>query len=915
MWSIRALWLASLALPLSCGDIIQGFKEPAIVTGQPSATETTDGTTGTATQIASGKEHHCALFSTGNVRCWGRNQFGQLGYGHVNSIGDDETPESAGDVAVGCTVSSLALGDNHSCALCDSGRVRCWGNAASGQLGYGNTTTIGDNETPALAGEVRIGAVATQIAAGGDHTCALTEEGAVVCWGEAGSGQLGYGSITDVGSSFVPSLIGEVNVGGTVSQVVAGESHTCALLSTGAVRCWGLGTNGALGYGNTSNVGDNTEPADVGDMPLGAQASALSASHRHTCALLTTGRIRCWGDNTTQALGFTDATTLVGATDTPAQKGSARVTGTFDRVVASWFQTCGHLTDGTGNWLCWGGTPTIPLGIAFTKVSGASENWCGIQTSGNIRCAGTNTYGQLGDGTVTSITDWPATFIAIETPAYTQSDPFFADQWHIQNTGQHAGGVAGEDANVTPVWLAGNRGDDILVSIVDDGTELTHPDLFANVETGASYNYVDGSTDPGGTTASHGTCVAGVIAARDLNGFGVRGIAPRAKIASYNMLQYPTSATIADSLIRNMSTAYISNNSWGPTDATGEFVDSTSGFKTAVDSAITSGRGGKGTSFFWASGNGAISASATATDTSNYDGYANYYGVSAVCAVGDDGTVASYSEPGANLWVCGPSEGGTGNAVYTTDLVGVYGFNSTSGSDLSDRAYTKIFNGTSAAAPMVAGVAALVYKANPNLTWRDMRVLLANTARKNDPTNIGWTTNGATPAYNISYDYGFGMVDADAAVTAAASWVNLGSMVTFSFPVAGAETVSSAIPEDGSAATSALVVAASGITKLEFVEITVGATHADWGSLQIDLVRSGGFTTSSRLSTSHTCYDDAEAPQNAINCSNSANSFRFGSARHLGESADGTWTLNIRDMKSNGTTGTFNSWRLRLFGS
>jgi subtilisin-like proprotein convertase family protein len=143
----------------------------------------------------------------------------------------------------------------------------------------------------------------------------------------------------------------------------------------------------------------------------------------------------------------------------------------------------------------------------------------------------------------------------------------------------------------------------------------------------------------------------------------------------------------------------------------------------------------------------------------------------------------------------------------------------------------------------------------------------------------------------------------------------LGSLITFSFPTGSAQIVSASIADNGGASSSSLAVTGSGITQIEYVEITVGAAHADWGSFQIDLVRSGGYSTSSRLANSHTCYDAADLPQNAMNCSNSANSFRFGSARHLGEAADGTWTLSIRDMKADGVTGTFNSWQLRIFGS
>jgi proprotein convertase subtilisin/kexin type 2 len=495
---------------------------------------------------------------------------------------------------------------------------------------------------------------------------------------------------------------------------------------------------------------------------------------------------------------------------------------------------------------------------------------------------------------------------------FKSADPLFSFQWHLQNTAQLTGAVAGEDINVVSVWDSGNKGDSILVSIVDDGTEFTHPDLVANAASGLSYNYLTGSTNPGGTSASHGTCVAGVIGARDTNGIGLRGVAPRSSLASYNMLQNSTLANVLDAMGRNASVAYVSNNSWGPTDATGAFTAPPTSWETAVTSAVTTGRSGKGASFFWAAGNGAISASATQTDTSNYDGYANFWAVTTVAAVGDDGIIASYSEPGANVWVSAPSEGTSGNAIYTTDLEGSLGFNSSLSTDLSDRAYTKIFNGTSAAAPVVSGVAALIYKVNSELTWRDVRGILARSARKNDPTSTDWATNGATTPYNISYDYGFGVVDASAATALASSWTPLGALVTFTPATSSPGLTISDFPVAG--VSNDITVIGSGITSLEYVAVTVAVTHADWGDLEITLQRTSGSTTTSKLTDVHNCYDSASLPQSVTACAVSG-SFRFGTARHLGEVGDGTWRLTVTDGRTGNPDGTLVSWGLTLYGN
>jgi hypothetical protein len=212
---------------------------------------------GTVTQIAAGKHHTCALLDTGDVRCWGEGANGRLGYGNAITIGDNESPASAGSVDVGGTVTQIVAGEDHTCALLDTGSVRCWGIGASGRLGYGNTNDIGDNETPADVGDVTVGGTVTQIDAGVFHTCTLLDTGAVRCWGTGGAGRLGYGNSTTIGDDETPADAGNVDIGGAVTQIV-----------TGTVRCWGSSSNGTLGYGNNEIIGDNETPASVGDVDI-----------------------------------------------------------------------------------------------------------------------------------------------------------------------------------------------------------------------------------------------------------------------------------------------------------------------------------------------------------------------------------------------------------------------------------------------------------------------------------------------------------------------------------------------------------------------------------------------------------------------------------------------------------------------
>ena len=484
----------------------------------------------------------------------------------------------------------------------------------------------------------------------------------------------------------------------------------------------------------------------------------------------------------------------------------------------------------------------------------------------------------------------------------TGPDPLFTDQWHLQNTGQ-AGGIAGEDINVAGVWAACGsaatcRGEGIRIAIVDDGLEIAHEDLMANVASALSYDYLTGGTDP--TGGAHGTSVAGVAAARDFNGRGGRGVAPRANMVAYNLLAASTASNEADAATRGTPNVHVNTNSWGPTDGAGTLDASSALWRTAIDTGLSNGRDGKGTIYLWAAGNGAIGSTAcpTCVDNANYDGYANYYAVIAVCAVGDDGKKAAYSERGANLVLCAPSLGRDNHGITTTDRTATLGYNAGDAPDYTDGNYTNTFNGTSAATPIAAGAVALMLQANPNLGWRDIRLILAQTARKNDASNSEWAVNAA--GYSINHNYGFGVIDTQAAVTAAATWTNVGLEINHTTALL---TPALPIPDNNGAEVSdTILVGGSGINKIEAIEVTVSATHAYSGNLEITLTGPTG--TRSVLAEAHDCVADICTPYNA---------WVFSTVRHLGEAANGPWTLTIKDLASS-NTGTFQSWQLKFYG-
>lgn len=332
-----------------------------------------------AISIAAGAFHSCALLTGGAVKCWGRNDFGQLGIGDRKNRGDEpnEMGRRLPAISLGKSrhVTALTTGAFHTCALLDNGDVKCWGLNGIGQLGLSDTKTRGDepnemgDDLPAV--QFGIGKTAKSITAGAYHTCALLNDDSVKCWGANASGQLGLGdtvargNMSDQMGDALPSVkLGNVIM---VSSVVAGDYFSCAAVADGSVKCWGDNGAGQLGQGdmfnrgdNANEMGDNLPPIQLGS---GVSAVSLALGNAHACARLN-GGIKCWGGNWEGQLGLGNVT----------HRGN----------------TMGQMGDAL---------PMVDIGLIlpFTVVAGHSHT-CVIRTSGGIKCWGWNEFGQLGIG-------------------------------------------------------------------------------------------------------------------------------------------------------------------------------------------------------------------------------------------------------------------------------------------------------------------------------------------------------------------------------------------------------------------------------------------------------------------------------------------------------------------------------------
>ncbi|XP_043536424.1 furin (paired basic amino acid cleaving enzyme) a isoform X2 [Chiloscyllium plagiosum] len=336
---------------------------------------------------------------------------------------------------------------------------------------------------------------------------------------------------------------------------------------------------------------------------------------------------------------------------------------------------------------------------------------------------------------------------------YTEpNDPKFPIQWYLHNTDHR-------DLNVKEAWKQGYTGKGVVVSILDDGIEKNHPDLSANYDPGASYDVNGNDPDPQPRYTQlndnrHGTRCAGEVAAVANNGICGVGVAYNARIGGVRMLDGEvTDAVEAQSLSMYPQHIDIYSASWGPEDD-GKTVDGPAKLaQAAFFKGISQGRGRLGSIFVWASGNGGREH-----DSCNCDGYTNSIYTLSISSTTQNGNVPWYSEACSSTLATTYSSGGQfEKQIVTTDL---------------RQKCTESHTGTSASAPLAAGIIALALEANKNLTWRDMQHLVVRTSKPSHLSTNDWITNGV--GRKVSHSYGYGLLDAGAMVALAKNWTSLG---------------------------------------------------------------------------------------------------------------------------------------------
>ena len=353
------------------------------------------------------------------------------------------------------------------------------------------------------------------------------------------------------------------------------------------------------------------------------------------------------------------------------------------------------------------------------------------------------------------------------------NDSFFSEQWYLENRALDTGLSLGTDLNLRAAWPT-TRGKNVSIAIVDDGVDADHPDLALAYHGQAHHNFANRSTNglPRVSFHAHGTAVAGLAAATGNNEIGMSGSAPESGIASWVI--FDTDDSIVDSLALSDMFSFlpdqvtIQNHSWG--NGLVEQLGPTLIEQLAISNAVYHAREGKGILMIRAGGNGRTeSFGHPGSGDANDDGYASFPGVIAVGAVNEQGRAATYSSPGAALLLAAPG-GEDDRSLFTTDRPGTLGFNTRfSTDDLASYGFGQSgFVGTSASAPLVSGICALIVAANPILTVRDVQQILLLSCRHHDLSDPDLKTNGA--GFSLSHNVGFGVPDSGKAVHLATSW-------------------------------------------------------------------------------------------------------------------------------------------------
>lgn len=366
--------------------------------------------------VSLGGEHTCVLLTSNRVRCWGFNSFGQLGILSTETMGDNEDPYATVDLGDEVVV-QIGAGFQHTCVLLSDGKVRCWGRGSEGQLGYGHKKSIGLDvvDSTLSVGYVDVGGVVRELSAGGGSTCVVLVDGKVRCWGQGGGGKLGLGSSVNVGDDELPSSVPPVDLGEPARHVVVSHVHTCAILESGKVKCWGANSGWQLGGGFSSEFESVPQTANL---KKGDVVEELSLGLNHTCARLDDGTVKCWGEGKFGQMGNAYKATI----SQPYNSNTLTFSSPVVQLVSGGDYSCARLSDqtlrcwGSGNYLGYGlsgkhlgddelatDLPEVPLGQKVVWVKAGRSHTCALSPDGSLRCWGNNQFGKLGLGHTESV--------------------------------------------------------------------------------------------------------------------------------------------------------------------------------------------------------------------------------------------------------------------------------------------------------------------------------------------------------------------------------------------------------------------------------------------------------------------------------------------------------------------------------
>lgn len=487
------------------------------------------------------------------------------------------------------------------------------------------------------------------------------------------------------------------------------------------------------------------------------------------------------------------------------------------------------------------------------------------------------------------------------------NDPYLAQQWGLLNFGQIPNGKPGEDANLPAAWNKYD-GTGVQIAVLDDSVQGSHPDLVDNYKPELSFNYLinvsDPSPDPG--EESHGTAVAGIAAGVGNNSLGIAGAAFNADLGGVRILGDQFSDfKLSQSLLHRIDVIDVYNNSYGKVSTT--YFGEDPLVVSAIETGARQGRNGRGANYVFSAGN-----SRQFDDNTNYSSFTNSIYTMAIGAVEHRGEVASYSNPGASLFAVTSSQGEFDEpGILTTDITGSAGYNGPGIGDIlqdsfPDFDYTSKFSGTSASAPLASGIVALMLQANPNLSYRDVQHIIARTSRKINPSSPGWRTNG--DGFHVHHDYGFGAIDAAAAVKMAEVWNSVPALEQIPFDVPSNFMFDDETTSGVSFNIRLQPAAGDENFSIEHVQIQFTGNqlnHRSPGSLSFRLVSPTG--TVSELADAHSTFALPEEGFNGF-------SWTFMSTHHWGENIPGVWRLIVDDLDPN-VGGSISGFRINFTGT